>query len=308
MLSRTACCLFWMARYLERAENLARLLDVSQQLALLPDAGEQALRLPLEVLDCQAAFTRVEPVLDAESVAAFLVVDQAFPSSILSALRQARENAHVVRGTITGELWETINASWLELRQLDRARLLKAGVPQTLERVKERTHLARGVIVGSSQRNDAFHFLVLGTHLERADNTVRLLRHHLQAFSAPDQTGQPSYYAWAALLRSLSAFEAYRDLNGDALAIPRIGELLLLRNDLPRSLLACVMAMEAALAEINGEHGRALRGRVASLHASLRFATWDSDFAADALARLDELLAALAELGDAIGLAYWSEC
>lgn len=307
MLSRTACSLFWMARYLERAENLARLLDVSQQLALMPDGGTHALSMPLDVLDCRADFARIESQLDPSSVPAFLVLDPVFPSSILNTVRQARENAHVVRGTITGELWETINATWLELRQLDRERLFKAGVPQTLERVKERTHLARGVIVGSSQRNDAFHFIALGTHLERADNTVRLLRHHLHAFAAPETAGEPSYYAWAALLRSLSAFEAYRDLHGDRLAVPRIGALLLLREDLPRSLLACVLAIESALAAVNGEHGRRLRGRVAELLAQLRFASWDDAFAASPVASLDALLVVLADLGDAIGLAYWSE-
>ena len=307
MLSRTACSLFWMARYLERAENLARLLDVSQQLALMPDGGELALSMPLDVLDCRADFARIETRLDQTSVAAFLVLDPVFPSSILSTLRLARENAHVVRGTITGELWETINATWLELRQLDRKRLFKTGLPQTLERVKERTHLARGVIVGSSQRNDAFHFIALGTHLERADNTVRLLRHHLHTFGTPEQAGEPSYYAWAALLRSLSAFEAYRDLHGDRLAVPRIGSLLLLREDLPRSLLACMQAVEVALAAVNGEHGRSLRGRVAELLARLRFATWDEAFARGPVAALDALLVVLADLGDAIGLAYWSE-
>lgn len=307
MLSRTASCLFWMARYLERAENLARLLDVSHQLALMPAAGEGVLAMPLDIIDCRPEFAARGQALSAESVACFLILDPDFPSSITAALRQARENAHVVRGTITGELWEAINATWLEARQLDRQRLLKAGFTQTLEWVKERTHLARGVIIGSSQRNDAFHFTRLGTHLERADNTVRLLRHHLEAFSAPDETGQPSYYAWAALLRSLSAFESYRDLYSDSLTVPNIGELLLLRGDLPRSVLACVAKVEASLTEINGAHGRAVRGQVASLHARLRFGAWADDFADDPVAVLDALLEELAALGDGVRQAYWSE-
>lgn len=306
MLSRTASCLFWMARYMERAENLARLLDVSQQLALLPGGGDTVMAMPLDIIDLREHFAETGKPLNAEEVAMFLVLQDDSPSSIKASLRQARENAHVVRGTITSELWEAVNATWLEMKTINRAKLRSLGFSRFLEWVKERSHLYRGVLVGTSLRDDAFHFSRLGTYLERADNTTRLFRYHLEAFAAPDQTGRPSYYAWAALLRSLSAFEAYRDSYRDSLSVAHIGELLVLREGLPRSLHACFAEMNDILAQIQGDQGREVRRRVAELHARLRFGSWD-DFADDPVAKLDQLLIEMAEIGDAIAQAYWTE-
>lgn len=306
MLSRTASCLFWMARYMERAENLARLLDVSQQLALLPGGGDTVMAMPLDIIDLRDRFAETGQPLNAEEVALFLMLQDDSPSSIKASLRQARENAHVVRGTITGELWESVNATWLEMKQLNRSKLRSMGFSRFLEWVKERSHLYRGVLVGTSLRDDAFHFSRLGTYLERADNTTRLFRYHLEAFAAPDETGRPSYYAWAALLRSLSAFEAYRDSYRDSLSVDHIGELLVLREGLPRSLHACFAEMNDILAQIQGDQGREVRRRVAELHARLRFGSWD-DFADDPVAVLDQLLIEMAEIGDAIAQAYWTE-
>lgn len=307
MLSRTASCLFWMARYMERAENLARLLDVSQQLALLPGAGDDVVAMPLDIIDLRDMFDDTGCPLNAEEVAYFLMLHADSPSSIISSLRQARENAHVVRGTITGELWEAVNATWLEMKPLNRERLRTMGFSRFLEWVKERSHLYRGVLVGTSQRNDAFHFSRLGTHLERADNTTRLFRYHLEAFAAPDQTGRPSFYAWAALLRSLSAFEAYRDSYRDSLSVDHIGELLVFREGLPRSLHACFAEMDETLAHIQGDQGREVRRLVAEGYARLRFGSWQRDFADSPVAALDRLVLDFAEIGDAIRLAYWAD-
>jgi uncharacterized alpha-E superfamily protein len=164
----------------------------------------------------------------------------------------------------------------------------------------------RGILIGTSQRNDAYLFARLGTDLERADNTTRLFRYHLEAFAAPDQTGRPSYYAWAALLRALSAYEAYRDTYGDSLRVSRIGDMLLMRDDLPRSLLACFSDIAQTLEGINGEQSREVRRLVAQIQAQLRFGCWDSDFAQDAVAKLDEVLVQISEVGDAIEQAYWA--
>ena len=292
---------------MERAENLARLLDVSQQLALMPGAGESMVAMPLDVIDLRAMFDETGRPLNAEEVAYFLMLHADSPSSIISSLRQARENAHVVRGTITGELWEAVNATWLEARTANRIKIRHMGQTRFLEWVKERSHLYRGVLVGTSQRNDAFHFSRLGTYLERADNTTRLFRHHLEAFAAPDETGRPSYYAWAALLRALSAFEAYRDIYSDSLSVHHIGELLLLRHDLPRSLHACFAEVAKALDVINGEQSRKVRRLVAETYARLRFGSWEKDFARDPVAALDELLIKIADIGDAVQQTYWAD-
>ncbi len=307
MLSRTASSLFWMARYMERAENLARLLDVSQQLALLPGAGERVVAMPLDIIDLRDMFDETGRPLNAEEVAYFLMLHADSPSSIISSLRQARENAHVVRGTITSELWESVNATWLEAKQANRIKIRHMGQSRFLEWVKERSHLYRGILVGTSLRDDSFHFSRLGTYLERADNTTRLFRYHLEAFAEPDQTGRPSYYAWAALLRSLSAFEAYRDSYRDSLSVNHIGELLVLREDLPRSLHACFAEMDQTLGRIEGDQGREVRRLIAETYARLRFGSWESDFAADPIAVLDQILLELEAIGDSVQQAFWAD-
>ena len=307
MLSRTASSLFWMARYMERAENLARLLDVSQQLAMLPGSNERVVAMPLDIIDLREMFDETGRPLNAEEVAYFLMLHADSPSSIISSLRQARENAHVVRGTITSELWESVNATWLEAKLANRIKIRHMGQSRFLEWVKERSHLYRGVLVGTCLRDDAFHFSRLGTYLERADNTTRLFRYHLEAFAAPDETGRPSYYAWAALLRSLSAFEAYRDSYRDSLSVNHIGELLVLREDLPRSLHACFAEMDQTLARIEGDQGREVRRLIAEAYARLRFGSWEADFASDPVATLDQVLIELAAIGDSVQQAFWAD-
>lgn len=306
MLSRTASSLFWMGRYMERAENLARLLDVSQQLALMPGASSDVIAIPLDAIDQRELFDATGNAISSDEIAYFLMLHEESPSSIMSSLRQARANAHVVRGTITSELWESLNATWLEMRLNTRAKIRAQGQARFLEWVKERSHMYRGILIGTSQRNDAYLFARLGTDLERADNTTRLFRYHLEAFAAPDQTGRPSYYAWAALLRALSAYEAYRDTYGDSLRVSHIGDMLLMRDDLPRSLLACFSDIAQTLEGINGEQSREVRRRVAQIHAQLRYGSWDSDFAQDAVAKLDDILVQISDVGEAIEQAYWA--
>ena len=306
MLSRTASSLFWMGRYMERAENLARLLDVSQQLALMPGASSDVIAMPLDAIDQRELFDATGKPMNTDEIAYFLMLHEDSPSSIMSSLRQARANAHVVRGTITSELWESLNATWLEMRLNTRAKIRAQGQARFLEWVKERSHTYRGILIGTSQRNDAYLFARLGTYLERADNTLRLFRYHLEVFAAPDQVGRSSYYAWAALLRALSAYEAYRDNYGDSLRVNCIGDMLLMRDDLPRSLLACISNIALTLDRTSGEQSRGLRRRVAHIQAQLRYGSWESDFAQDTVAKLDDLLVQISEVGDAIEQAYWA--
>jgi uncharacterized alpha-E superfamily protein len=178
MLSRTADHLFWMARYIERAENTARMLDINYQTSLLPqsaDHAEQGWRGMLGISELTSAYEQRHGQIDARRVMGFMVHDETHPSSIVSCLRAARENARAVRGSITTELWETTNQTWLEfnrmLRQLDFERDPSA----VFEWVKFRSHLSRGVTVGTMLQDEAFHFLRIGSFLERADNTARLL-------------------------------------------------------------------------------------------------------------------------------------
>ena len=177
MLSRTADCLYWMARYTERAENTARMLDVNHQTSLLPQPAEfleQSWKKLLTISKLETDFLSKYDVVNRENVLDFMIYETSNPSSIVSCLYAARENARVIRGKITSEVWETQNTTWLELQRILEARD-QADPSRLLEWVKHRCHLLRGVMYGTMLKNEAFYFINIGTLLERADNTARIL-------------------------------------------------------------------------------------------------------------------------------------
>ncbi len=178
MLSRTADHLFWMARYVERAENTARMLDVNYQMSLLPqsdDAAERGWRGLLSISELTGDFAKRHGPVTPKSVMDYMVSDAANGSSIRSCLMAARENARAVRGTLTTEVWETQNQTWLEFQRMVADDAFQKSPGQAFEWVKFRSHLSRGVTVGTMLQDEAFHFLRIGSFLERADNTARLL-------------------------------------------------------------------------------------------------------------------------------------
>lgn len=247
MLSRTADHLFWMARYTERAENTARMLDANYQLSLLPQSDEYASlgwRAMLSISELVDHFAAMHPNMASRDVIAFMSSDATNLSSIVSCLRSARENARAVRGAITTDLWETLNTTWLEaLRRLADG-VLEMDPAEFFEWVKFRSHLSRGVQAGTMLKDDAFHFMRLGTFLERADNTARILDvkcemlEQCRVANSPQPAPSLDYYHWAAVLRSVSGFEAYRKLYRDVVTPERVADLLILNGDWPRSLAA----------------------------------------------------------------------
>jgi uncharacterized alpha-E superfamily protein len=178
MLSRTADHLFWMARYTERAENTARMLDVNYQMSLLPQsegAAERGWRGLLSINEISGDFAKRNREVTPKSVIDYMVNDEKNGSSIRSCLMAARENARAVRGTLTTEVWETQNQTWLEFQRMIANDAFQKGPGEAFEWVKFRSHLSRGVTVGTMLQDEAFHFLRIGSFLERADNTARLL-------------------------------------------------------------------------------------------------------------------------------------
>lgn len=307
MLSRTASCVYWMSRQMERAENIARVLDVSSQTALMPGgAGREQIMAPLDITGMRDAFLASGVKTTPDEILLFFTLNPNNPSSIYSCLRQARENGHVVRGKITSEMWESLNATWLEIQGINRDKLRRMGVSRFLEWVKERSHLFRGATFGTLQRNDAFHFARLGTFLERADNTARLLLVKAPAFEAPAEGGAVAsdYYQWASLLRSLSAFESYRDIYRDQIVPEQVAEMLLLRPDLPRSLLACVTEINQTLAGIAGAAGLDAKRLAAELHARLHYGRIEEALDEGLQDYLQAFLADINELGSRIQQAY----
>jgi len=304
MLSRTADHLFWMSRYMERAENLARLLDVTWQMSMVPQSLEVAnhnWHAVLVLNSLEEVFARRYTEVNAENVLRFMICDADNPSSIYACLRLSRENAHAVRGTITAEMWETINATWLEVRWQSFEQLGVSGIGEFFEWVKMRSSLSRGVTVGTLLQDEAFHFICLGTLLERADNTARILdvKYHVLE-PLDDEEGVTDFYQWGALLRSVSAFEVYRKAYRDVITPERVAELLILRMEMPRSLHFCLNGVLKNLSLIaNRQSAETLR--LAGLtHAQLHYARIDDILEEGLHTYLTNFMDRIYEIGDGI--------
>jgi uncharacterized alpha-E superfamily protein len=329
MLSRTADHLFWMARYMERAENTARMLDVNYQTSLLPqsaDEAEKGWKGLLSISELSGDFATRHGPVSARSVMNYMVADPGNPSSILSCLRAARENARAVRGSLTTEVWETQNQTWLEFQRMAHDERFLADPSATFEWVKFRSHLSRGVTVGTMLQDEAFHFLRIGSFLERADNTARLLDVKFHAveseFFGPShgagpmpsqspsqsQGGEPDaphqdkevefdFYHWSAILRSVSGFEVYRKAYRNVIRPEKVAELLILRPDMPRSLAACMQEVLSNLRMVaNEQSGETLR-RAGRLYADLQYGRIDEILATGLHAYLTQFLERVGTLG-----------
>jgi len=305
MLSRTADHLFWMARYTERAENTARMLDVNVQTSMLPQTDEenaQGWRALLGISELQYAFNQKYQSLEGREVIDFMVRDPDNSSSIVACLTQARENARAVRGTLTTEVWEIQNQTWLDMQRRLKSDWLETDPSKFFEWVKYRSHLSRGVTLGTMLRDEAVHFIRLGTFLERADNTARILdvKYHGGAAESAENMSQRDFYYWGAMLRSVSGFEIYRKVYRDVITPARIAELLILRGDMPRSLLACMDEVVQNLHEVRNDVSADTERFAGRLRAQLQFGKID-DILEDGLHdTLTRFLADIYELGNRV--------
>ncbi|PXW25461.1 alpha-E domain-containing protein [Paraburkholderia caballeronis] len=256
MLSRTADHLFWMARYIERAENTARMLDANYQLSLLPQSDEYAeagWRAMLSISELSGNYADRHAGMKSRDVIAFMSRDPDNLSSIVSCLRAARENARAVRFEITTELWESINTTWLDCQRLLKEGILERDPREFFEWVKFRSHLSRGVESGTMVKDAAFYFMRLGTFIERADNTARILDVKFEMREQSREAVAPQsldYYHWAAVLRSVSGFEVYRKVYRDVITPERVAGLLILYRDWPRSLAASLEEVQQIIGRV----------------------------------------------------------
>ena len=308
MLSRTADHLFWMSSYTERAENTARMLDVNYQTSLLPQsnvvaqAGWQGL---LSISELKPAYEAKYPghSINPTDVMDFMVRDEQNPSSIISCLQNARENARAVRGSLTTEVWETQNQTYLEVLRMLKSGDFERDPAQFFEWVKFRSHLSRGVTLGTMLQDEAFHFLRLGTFLERADNTARLVDVKFHAVetdfmgTADEKDQEYDFYHWSAILRSVSGFEVYRKVYRDVIRPERVAELLILRPDMPRSLLGCLNEVMNNLARVSSDPASETRRRAGKLCADLQYARIDEILANGLHAYLTQFLDRVNEIG-----------
>src|SRR6202051_5074355 len=244
MLSRTADNLYWLARYVERAEYIARILDTTLRLTTLPLAyigTTNEWESAVATAGCATAFFEAYKEANEETVTEFLAFSTANPSSIRNCFELARTNARAVRTALTAEMWDVINGGWLGAKRFGSAPSSRDEVWRFLRWVQEPSLRFDGSAYRTMLRNDAYWFTRLGVYLERADNTARILdvKYHL-LLPAQERVGGPlDYFQWAAILRSVSALTAYHWVYRQNVKPWLVADLLMLRDEMPRSLANC---------------------------------------------------------------------
>ena len=261
MLSRTADNLYWLARYVERAEYLARILEATQRLTAMPlayvgESNEWA--SAVATAGCSNAFFAVHSEANEETVTDFLAFSPTNPSSICSCFEVARHNARAVRTALTMEMWDAINGAWLELKRFGNRPNSREEFMRFLQWVQSSSLRVDGSAYRTMLRNDAYWFSRLGVYMERADNTARILdvKYHL-LLPAHEHVGGPlDYFQWSAILRSVSALTAYHWVYRESLKPWLVADLLILNDQMPRSLSSCYENLVQNLDRIAGAYGR----------------------------------------------------
>ena len=244
MLGRTAQNLFWLSRYIERAENMARLLDVGYRMSLTSrregGAAEHLVSM-MQAAEVDEAFAKTHKVADVANVSHFMLFDEANASSVKSCLLAARTNARSVRTALTLEVWETINAAWLEFSAINPKDITGGRLPELLAWVKQISHQFRGALISTILRDDGYAFSTIGGYVERADNTARILdmKYYVLLPRATLVGGDVDIQQWTLILRAASAHRSYRHVYHDRFKSWNIADYLILRPEMPRSLAFC---------------------------------------------------------------------
>ena len=309
MLCRTASDLYWASRHMERAENTARLIDVTLRIALLPERYDPGKREAAPWRRAADALGLADVVrnrygrIDSDSVLRHLLLSPENPASVHNCLYNARECARAQRVAITAEMYEDLNTSWLEMRGQSWSRLHDDGVSNLLEWVKGRSASFRGVTIGTLGRGEAYQFLQLGAFIERADWAIRLLD-VVGSDGEIDESGEArdaiDYFQWSALLQSQSAFETYRGLYRESVTPRSVTDLMLLRDVNPRSLQTCLNALHDVLRSMTGGESLEVVRLAGALSAQSRYARIDEIIARGLDAHLQDAMARLIDLGQAI--------
>lgn len=310
MLSRTAGSLYWLARYMERLDYVARLLQVAQRMSALghsETASEwhSAIAASGSAEGYYAKHAQAEPQL----VVDWLARDTDNPSSILCCLAVARQNARAVRGALTVDVWEALNTAFLEARRLPDDAFGPSALNETLDWLKRQATLFTGAYGNTMLRQPAFYFVRLGTFIERADNTARLLdvKYHVLLPRSEEVGGSLDYYHWTAILRAVSARRAYHFIYADRIKPWNVAELLILRPEMPRSLRSCFeqvsLQLDLLAQNYEGRVGECHR-LAGELHARVRYGRIEKIFAGGLHEFLTESTDATFELGREIEAFY----
>lgn len=261
MLSRTADSLYWLSRYVERAEYLARILDAAYRLTSLPAAyGGRSTewQSAVESAGCAISFKQAHGEADEKKVVEFLAFSPDNPSSIRSCFEAARANGRGVRTALTQEMWSTINDAWLRLKTFNPSQMDPEDVSRFLEWVKSVSLMFDGSAYRTMLRNDAYDFSRVGLFVERADNTARILdvKYHVLLPPTERVGGSLDYFHWVSILRAVSAQTAYHWVYKESLKPWLVADLLILNAEMPRSLTSCYLNLARHLGNIAKAYGK----------------------------------------------------
>lgn len=259
MLSRVADSLYWMSRYIERAENVSRLLDVNLQLLLdfdemddvkLKEHWEPVIRATGD----EEQFYKHYEVADSKSVTEFLTFDKENPNSILSCMLAARENARMIRDQLSTEMWQCINQAYLFLKSNNAKQVWENGPYEFYKQIQDYSHFFMGLTDSTFSHTEGFYFMQVGKFLERADKTSRILdiKYHILLPSVEEVGGALDAVQWSAILRSCSAFEAYHRIYVASVDPLKVADFLIFNEYFPRSIHFCVREMDKNLHRISG--------------------------------------------------------
>jgi len=306
LLARYAEAAFWMARYVERAENLARILDVNETFSRDTRGGRNWLSV-LQLYDDGERFHDRHGEATATAVRHFYVLDPENPGSILSAIRTARENARTLRPLISTEMWIQLNIFHNRLRALAPEDLSEPRMARLCGFIKESCQTHTGITEGTFYRDAGWSFYQMGRALERADQATRLLdvKYHL-LLPGPAAVGSPvDLSQWNALLRSASGYHAYRRVRPSGMTPASVAGFLLFHGDFPRSVNACVKALGATLADLRTRYGLAggvqATAEVEALRGSLEGASVEAVIAGGLHEFIDGIQARLMAVTDGLG-------
>lgn len=260
MLARHAGNLFWLSRYMERAESTARLAEAGCRIAMIPETREghrDEWRSTLASAGALEAFTARYDAFGPDAVLHFLLFDQANPSSVRSSLMAARTNGRMVRTKITRDTWEALNSTWLAFDEVKPSAVTSARLPEFLDWIRQRSALFRGALLGTMLRDDTYYFSQLGAFVERADNTARILdvKYFLLLPTSQAVGGEMDTWQWEMILRSVSAHRSYRHVFRSRYSAGRVAEFLILRREMPRSLRFCYDWLDMSIAGLNDHYG-----------------------------------------------------
>ncbi|MDH4983209.1 alpha-E domain-containing protein [Hyphomicrobium sp. D-2] len=311
MLGRTANDLYWLARYVERAENMARLIEVGYRIVLLPRDGEGAheeWRSTLASAGCAQGFFDKHETLSTRDVINYLLFDCSNPSSVKSCLAAARRNGRAQRTSLTRDMWESLNAAWIEFSAIKPESVTAGELPRILDWVRSRSALYRGAMLNTILRNDTFFFMQLGTFLERADNTSRILDvkyyvllPHVEMVGSGIDAVQ-----WAAILRSVSAHRSYRWVYKENYKPWRIAEYLILNQAMPRSLRSCYEQIGVTLDDLAEYYGdqHACHGTATGTRQRLAKGNIDNIFQSGLHEFIEDFISRNNRLGNEVADAY----